>query len=248
VRCLLPTPADDLDNHAVHLHYAENWRDRGGLRVNFVSSVDGAANAQGKSEGLQTPGDNTVFGALRDLADVVLVGSGTAIAEGYRPTEISDRRQGVRRDFGFPPALPTAIISRSLAIDPSNPLFTSPPAGARTIVLTCEAAPADRRAGLPAAVDIAICGDDSIDPRLARAALVERGLTRILSEGGPSTYARMAQVPEVIDELCLSLTPMLTGPGAGRIVSGVGWPDVQRLRLTGLLEEDSALFLRYSST
>ena len=78
MRALLPRFADDPD---VHAHYARDWVARGGVRVNFVSAADGAVTADGKSKGLQTPGDNRVFAALRDLADVVLVGAGTAVAE-----------------------------------------------------------------------------------------------------------------------------------------------------------------------
>jgi RibD C-terminal domain len=86
VRALLPQPVEDVD---VHAYYADGWLDRGGLRVNFVVSADGAAQAQGKSAGLQTPGDNRIFAALRDLADVVLVGAGTASVEGYRAIALS---------------------------------------------------------------------------------------------------------------------------------------------------------------
>ena len=61
MRALLPVPNASAD---VHEHYARNWVDTGGLRVNFVSATDGAAQADGKSAGLQTDGDNRVFGVL----------------------------------------------------------------------------------------------------------------------------------------------------------------------------------------
>jgi hypothetical protein len=50
-----------------------------------------------------------------------------------------------------------------------------------------------------------------------------------------------------VDELCLSLTPFLVGPGEiSRILAGTpAWPAAERLRLVGALEEDGALFLRY---
>jgi riboflavin biosynthesis pyrimidine reductase len=241
MRALFPALAEDID---VHEFYAADWLADGGLRVNFVASVDGAAAADGRSAGLQTPGDNRVFAALRDLADVVLTGAGTARAEGYAAISLSARRRSVRSTYGLAQRLPTAVISRSLRLNPDSALFDTPP-DARTIVLTCSAAPADRRAALARVAEVELCGDQAVDPALARAALDRRGLTRILAEGGPTTFAEQAAAG-VVDELCLSLTPKLIGPGPTRIVAGSPeWADPHELRLTGLLEEDGALFLRY---
>ncbi len=242
MRALLPEPADDVD---VHAFYADGWLDSGGLRVNFVSAVDGAAQAGGRSAGLQTPGDNRVFAALRDLADVVLAGAGTVVAEGYRPVRVSERRRAVRRNLGLSDAVPIAVTSRNLRLDPTSALFAAAPAGARTIVLTCDAAPADRRAALAEVADVVSCGEDDAQPSLVRAALHERGLRRVLSEGGPTAFAALAAAPGIVDELCLSLSPLLAGPGPGRITAGAQWGAARDLELRGLLEEDGALFLRY---
>ena len=241
MRALLPIVQDNVD---VHDFYATGWTDVGGLRVDFVSSVDGAAQADGRSGGLQTPGDNRVFAALRDLADVVLVGAGTAIAEGYRPIRVGTRRAEIRRRYGLRDVLPTAIMSRSLELDPGSALLADVADGARTILLTCEAAPGDRRAALAKVADVEICGGESVDPVVARAALEARGLTRILSEGGPTVFAELVR-GGVVDELCLSVTPLLVGAGPTRIMGGEGWTVPHALTLAGLLEEDGALFLRY---
>ncbi len=55
------------------------------LRANFVASVDGAAHLDGASAGLSSDADRHVFALLRTLADVVLVGAGTARTERYGP-------------------------------------------------------------------------------------------------------------------------------------------------------------------
>lgn len=241
MRTLLPDPAHDVD---VHGFYAADWLNTGGLRVNFVASVDGAATADGLSRGLQTPGDNRVFAALRDLADVILAGAGTVRTEGYSAITVSDKRRRIRKAFGLRAMLPTAVVSRSLRLDPNAELFTA--AGdARTIVLTCASGDPSLRARLERVADVIVCGDESVDLAAARAALAGRGLTRILCEGGPSLFADLARCG-VVDELCLSVSPMLSGPGARRIVAGELWPgDPRTLALTGLLEQDSALFCRY---
>jgi riboflavin biosynthesis pyrimidine reductase len=242
MRALLPKPVDDAD---VHGFYATDWLGPGGLRVNFISSVDGAAHAAGRSAGLQTPGDNRVFAALRDLADVVLVGAGTAMIEGYRAVAMPERRRAIRRDHGLREVLPIAVISRSLRLDPESPLFAGAAPGARTIVLTCAAAPAEQRSALAAVADVVVCGDEVIEPERVRRALEDRGFTRILSEGGPIAFAELV-AGGVVDELCVSMSPMLVGPGPGRIIDGPAqWKAAVPLTLAGLLEEDGALFARY---
>lgn len=242
MRALLPERADDVD---VHAFYAADWVERGGVRVNFVSSADGAAQADGRSEALQTDGDNRVFAALRDLADVIVAGAGTVTIEGYRAVSVSERRAALRHQYGLRPTLPIAVVSRSLRLDPESALFTGAPPEAPTIVLTCASSPAERRAALARVAEVVVCGDDMVDLAQARVQLEQRGMTRILSEGGPTAFSWML-VAGVVDELCLSLTPRLVGPGPTRIVDdGPGWPRQIPMRLAGLLEEDGALFLRY---
>jgi riboflavin biosynthesis pyrimidine reductase len=241
MRALLPTPEADVD---VHAFYAADWIDVGGLRVNFVASVDGAATDDGASRGLQTPGDNRIFTALRDLADIVVAGAGTVRTEGYSAITVSGRRSAIRAEYGLPKTLPTAVVSRSLRLDPTADLFVAAPDDTRTIVLTCAASDPAVRADLERVAEVVVCGDESVELARARAALTERGLTRILCEGGPLLFADLVRAG-VVDELCLSVSPLLTGPGARRIVAGDLWPDPRTLTLTGLLEEDGALFCRY---
>src|SRR3954469_16043081 len=154
MRALLPEPVEDVDEVDVHAFYAADWIDRGGVRVDFVSAVDGAAQAQGRSAGLQTPGDNRVFAALRDLADVVVAGAATVTVEGHRAVSLSARRAAVRRQRGLREVLPTAVLSRSLRLNPDAALFTAAPPEARTIVLTGAAAPIERRAALERVADV----------------------------------------------------------------------------------------------
>ncbi len=241
MRALVPDQVDDVD---VHEHYARDWVDTGGVRMSFVSSLDGAATTQGLSGGLQTAGDNRVFAALRDLADVVLVGAGTARDEGYRPAHPDADRQARRATHGLPRQLPIAVVSRSLRLDPEAALLVDAAPDARTIVVTCAASDRRSRARLGEVADVVVCGADEVDFGRLRRELADRGLTRVLAEGGPTVFAQAAAADEV-DELCLSLSPLLVGPGGPRIVGGEPWTvGPRRLTLAGLLEEDGALFLR----
>jgi riboflavin biosynthesis pyrimidine reductase len=242
MRALLPEPAGSVD---VHAWYGRDWLETGGVRANFIASVDGAVSAGGLSRGLQTEGDNRVFAALRDLADVILVGAGTARAEGYAAVTASERRLEVRRRYGLPDALPIAVVSASLDLDESSALFTGALPGARTIVVTTAGSPADRRTALADVADILVCGEQEIDVVRLRAELSARGLTRVLCEGGPALFGHLVQHGGC-DELCLTISPLVVGPGPGRIVAGSAFGDHPRgLTLDGLVEGDGALFARY---
>lgn len=213
------------------------------LRGNMVASADGAASVDGVSGGLSSPGDRRLFWILRGLADVILVGAGTARAEGYRPARAKDSWPALGLRDGRPAAPPLALVSRSLDLNPSGPVFTSAPADARTIVITCAAAPASARESLRRVADVIIAGDVAVNLKDAIAALDKLGLRRILCEGGPALLSQLAD-GGLLDELCLSISPLLAGPGAARIVSGAPFP-ARRLSLAHVLEEDGTLLCRY---
>lgn len=258
MRVLLPAgsspEASASDPVDLHAHYAAGWLPEGGVRVNFVSSADGAAAAAGLSRGLQTPGDNAVFAALRDLADVILVGAATAAAEGYRPSNPAAPRRALREGFGLAAAPAIAVMTSTLQLDLSAELFSAAE-HAPTLVITGSAAPVAARndiidlAGTDTKLQLveAPSGPDGgVDFAAAIAALRELGYQRILCEGGPRLFAA-GVASGAVDELCLTVSPMLTGPQAPRIVAGEPWTAelAPRLELTGLLTEDSALFCRY---
>ena len=197
------------------------------LRANMVSTVDGAAaGGDGLSGSVSGEADKRVFGVLRRLADVVLVGAGTARAEGYRPAR-----------------LPIAIVTGRLDLDLTTALFTE--AEHRTIVLTCEAAPEVQRQAAARVADVVICGGSRVDVGIAVDALHERGLSRLLCEGGP-TLLRQLVAAGLLDEVCLTVSPYLAGGGAGRILGGQPLDAPAQTTLTQLLEEDGWLFSRYA--
>jgi riboflavin biosynthesis pyrimidine reductase len=244
MQSLIP-PSGTSSNVDVHEFFGQDWLADGGLRVNFIASADGAITVAGKSAGLQTPGDNRIFAALRDLADVVLVGAGTARTEGYPALRPKPERITRRAAAGLAPTLPVAVVSRSLGLDPASTLFTGADPAARTLVFTCSAARPEEHGELVAVADVVVCGTDEVDLSEVHGVLRGRGLTRILCEGGPSLFADLAGSGNVT-ELCLSISPLLAGPGSGRVMAGPPWPDDPvPLRLAGLLEEDGALFARY---
>ncbi|MEV5491385.1 pyrimidine reductase family protein [Streptomyces bobili] len=214
------------------------------LRANMVSTLDGAAQHDGRSQPISSATDMRVFGTLRALADVVIVGAETVRQEQYRPAraraEFAERREAAGQ--GAAPAI--AIVSASLDLDFSLPLFTSPLVP--TLILTGAAAAPDRVAAAEkAGARVVTAGDGmGVEPARAVRALAGLGHTRLLTEGGPRLLGQLVAAG-VLDELCLTVSPMLTAGGAQRIAGGPAVAVPQRFALVSLLEEDGFLYSRY---
>ncbi|MEV0345716.1 pyrimidine reductase family protein [Nonomuraea sp. NPDC050680] len=235
MRRIHPDIQDDPDIQQAYAYPA----DRPWLRLNMVASADGAAWLKGLSGGLSSQGDRRIFRILRGLADVVMAGAATVRTEGYGAVKPRDSWKELRRDR--PPAPPLAVVTRRLDLDLGSPLFTE--AVSRTIVITCEAAPAELRAEAARVADVVVAGGDRVDMSVAVRELHERGLTRILCEGGPRLNGQLAAA-DLIDELCLSISPLLVGGGAARVLNGEA-AQVE-LRLSQVLEEEGVLFCKYT--
>jgi riboflavin biosynthesis pyrimidine reductase len=191
------------------------------VRANMVASVDGAAwGPDHRSGSINDDADWRVFRVLRALADVVLIGAGTARAEGYT---VLDRPRGLRHLHDAP--LELAIVTRTgrvpeaLVRGDRPPFVVTGPAGAPT---ARGDVPADRV--LVVGQDAAGARDEhergaAVDLAAGLAALAERGLARVLTEGGPTLLGDLLAA-DLVDELCVTTTPSVVGQGPGRIVAG----------------------------
>ncbi|GAA0256124.1 pyrimidine reductase family protein [Actinomadura nitritigenes] len=211
------------------------------LRANMVASLDGAAQRDERSGGLGNAADQELFLLLRGLADVVIVGAGTVRAEGYGPVRPRESWGAVRD--GRPPVPPLAVVSRTLGLDFDAPLFTE--AAVPTIVLTTATADPARLRAARERADVIIAGEDSLDFAVAVRELASRGFHRLLCEGGPWVLAQVVAAG-LLDELCLTLSPMLLAGQPARILNGPPFPVPPEFRLGHVLEEDDFLFLRYA--
>ncbi|MGW3812397.1 pyrimidine reductase family protein [Streptomyces sp. NPDC005046] len=214
------------------------------LRANMVSTLDGAAQHDGRSQPISSATDMRIFGVLRALADVVVVGAETVRQEGYRPARAREAFAALRKAAGQGPAPAIAVVTASLDLDFSLPLFTSPLVP--TLVLTGVAAAPDRIAEAErAGAQVVIAGDGmGVDPVRAVRALGDLGHTRLLTEGGPRLLGQWIAAG-VLDELCLTLAPMLAAGDAQRISGGPPIPVPHRFELASLLEEAGFLYSRY---
>lgn len=186
------------------------------LRANMISTLDGAATGpDGRSGSINNPVDNAVFATLRAAADVVVVGAGTARTEGYGPVEV-----------------PLVLVSRSGQVPPA--LLGARPG--QVLLATTE-----QGAGR-ADVETLVVGKTDVDPVALRDALIDRGWSSILTEGGPSLLTDLAAAG-VVDELCLTWVPRLLAGDHRRVLFGVG-VDVT-LRPTLLMEHEGTLLGRW---
>jgi len=237
---LLPGPVlENPDLAKLYEYPPGRW-----LRANMVASADGAASHEGATAALSSRGDRRVFTLLRTLADVIVVGASTARTERYAPVRRHELWHHLRE--GRPPTPPIAVVSARLDLDPAGRLIASAPPHARTIVITTGAAPSGRRAELAERADVIVAGQESVDLTAAVEALADRGHRRLLTEGGPHLLSQLAAA-DLLDELCLTIGPLLAGPAASRIVAGSISPARPLpLALAHVLEDNGFLLCRYA--
>ncbi|MFZ2175103.1 MAG: pyrimidine reductase family protein [Rhodococcus sp. (in: high G+C Gram-positive bacteria)] len=187
------------------------------VRANFVCSIDGAVSFDGVSGALGTPADKAVFDTLRELADVVLVGAGTARSENYGGARLSAEARRRRLASGMSAVPPIAVVSARAHLDPQSRLFTDtevPP-----IVLTGADADPERVAAITElGARVVVVGTAEVTSASIVTALADLGLSRVLCEGGPGLFGQLT-ADDVVDELCLTTSPTLVGGIAGRITT-----------------------------
>lgn len=210
-----------MDPEALALAYAypELTETQSWVRANFISSLDGAATGDdGRSASLNTGADRDVFGLLRALSDVILVGAGTARIEGYR--RVTVRPPWLEHRAGRPAHPTVAVVSGSGDIPPQ--LSQARDNSGEVLLVTCERAgdeAIDLARGTLGQDNVIVVGDASVDLASALDTLAARGLRRILCEGGPHLM-RDVTASGRLDELCLTLAPTLVAGDHPRITAG----------------------------
>jgi riboflavin biosynthesis pyrimidine reductase len=181
----------------------------------MVASLDGSTVVDARSAALSNPIDAEVLHTLRELADLLLVGAATVRVEGYGPPRKPGQRVGV--------------VSRTGAVDLDTPLFTS---GAGFLVLPHDAPP------MP--VDTVRGGQGEID---FAEVLGQLDADYVQAEGGATLNAALA-TQDVLDELDLTIAPLLVGGDGPRLVQGAA-PISRTMTLAHLAEDDGYLFSRW---
>lgn len=232
-----PVAAPDL---LAEVGFAERApADRPYLFVNFVSTVDGRAAIEGRTQALGSDADLDMLLSLRAAADAMLIGSGTLRAEGYARLVGNPERRAARVAAGLDPDPAAVLISRSLDLPwETAGLFAAP----EQPVIVYTSSDADPPA-VPAPVDIVRL--EEATPTAVLTDLRRRGVRALLCEGGPRLN-RSLLAAGLVDELFLTIAPLLTGDeleptivAGGKLVEPIG------LDLRWLLRSGAELFARY---
>jgi riboflavin biosynthesis pyrimidine reductase len=211
--------------------------------AHMVGGLDGSAAVGGRVGVLSTAPDADLFVAMRALADVVLVGAETVRREGYGPIRLPAERVAARERAGRTAAPPLAVVSRSLVLDWTAKAFVEAPPESRTIVITCAAAEGSRLRQARAVADVLIAGDERVDPVRAMAELAAAGHRVVVCEGGP-TWLGEVVAADRLDELCLTISPLMGGDPLPLSVTPAG-AALRRLSLRHVLRDGDSVFLRY---
>lgn len=242
MRQIYPEPVADIDPVGAYGRLETGRGSRPAVRFNMITSLDGATALSGRSGAMSGQADRSVFSSLRALADVILVGAGTMRTEGYGPAKLGAKARERRSAMGIEPVPPIAVMTRSCALDWGSRFFVE--AEERPIVVTTASATETNREHARAVADVVIAGDDEVDPLRAIEALGDRGAQNVLVEGGPGINGEFARIG-LIDELCLTLSPLLVGEGSLHLLGRLTLNDPIPLALLVVLESDGFLFLRY---
>ena len=225
VRELWPNPTDDLDI-ASRLAADDRpaWPDRPWVTMVMISSLDGGVAVDGVSGGLGGPADHERFVGARRRADGIVVGAGTVSAEDYRPS-----------------AVPIAVLSRSLSLDPAHRLFGDPEH--RPLLFTTHAAATIHGPRFGERAEIVDLGE-TVEPAEVLAELRRRGMRSVVLEGGPTINGQFLAA-DVVDEILLTISPLALGGDGPRLSVGPALGGDHRFAVGRVLLADDLVFVRY---
>lgn len=189
------------------------------VRLNMIASADGGASLGGVSGALGGQGDHAVFAALRELADVVLVGMRTVVSEQYHAPTRPDAR--------------VFVVTSKPDVSGNAELFAS---GRATLVL-----PEDTGAAPSGVPTIRAGSGGRVD--LTRIVADLAG-TVVMLEGGP-TLAGLMVARGLVDEFFLTVSPRLIAGDAARIAHGPDADPALWNLVHTFADDDDFLFLRY---
>ena len=243
LRQLYPLCAQTASLEEIYRPDAASSQGEPGLwRANMVTSLNGSVEIDGVSKGLSGRADRKAFHVIRAFADAVLIGSGNAISEGY--TSIPDQNPELtklRRSRKAPLLVVTTRHPEALS---TSALVTSPD---QVIIATLESKESDAlqlATSFQVTPKLLYCGVQDFDYRKLREELGQLGLGHVVCEGGPSILGRLVGAG-VLDEICLSVSPLLAASHHGGFLGQDDDFAPTRLHLASIIEDDGTLLYRY---
>lgn len=216
--------------------------------VNMAMTVDGkitsAAREYPKFASLR---DRERMDRLRAEADALIVGAGTIRADDPKLHVRSAEMREYRATLGKPAGLHRVLVSAGLDVDPHSRFFDRSHGG-DSLIATVEDADPLRVAALEGVAEIWRIGRGRVELRVLLERLLQRGIERLLLEGGGELNWHFFAA-DLVDEINVTIAPaLLGGRDAPTLLEGEGLAMEQqrRLRLVDLRREGDELFCRYS--
>jgi riboflavin biosynthesis pyrimidine reductase len=226
--------------------------------ADMVATVDGRAAIDGRSVGLGNPADRALLRELRTAVDAILVGRGTLAAERYARL-LDDDQRARRVAAGLSPHPLVVTVARRLerlAID-AVPLFAEAEV---TIVVFTESTEAEAPAPVVIAdLEVVRCAEPLTLVAVLRALAAggsagagaaageggaSAGVRSVLCEGGPTLLRRLV-AEGALDDLLLTVAPLLAAGTAPSILDGPGLDAPATLTLRDVHRGGNHLFLHY---
>ena len=229
---------DPIDLLELQMGYRRARSDGPWVMGNFVTTIDGAAVVDGGSTAINDEDDLEMFAAIRAVPDFIVVGAGTVRAENYGPVELDEERRQKRREAGLGDVPHLVVVTRSLDLEPEMRVFSNPER--RVTILTTDDAPADRFDALSEVADVVSLRGTAPEDLLHYMRMAKV----VLCEGGPSLMGQFVAA-RLIDELSLTISPLLAAGDARRMATGPAANPPLEMRIDRILHGDRSLFLRY---
>ena len=228
--------------------YRHRLGDDGGvwLRSNFITTLDGSiAGPDGRAGSINTSSDHRIFALHRAHADAVLVGAQTVRSEHYRAVDLAPWQREIRVAEGLSHFPTLAVVTRSLDLDPGLARHGDREVGMVVVFTTSGKSRTALAPFTAAGVEVVQLAGGDVDLAEVTRQLAVRGCRRLLAEGGPRLHHDLL-ARHLVDEMSLSLAPMLVGGDSGRTTAGE-WLAEATFRLRFLLHaDDETLFLNYT--
>ena len=211
--------------------------------INSAMSADGKISSfERRQVRISSQADRARVDLLRAESDAVMVGVGTVLADdpGLRVKSVSSRE--ARRKRGLPED-PLRVVADSRARTPLSARVLGP----GCLVAVSGSAPQERLDRLTSKCEIIVCGQERVDLHELFSRLFDRGIKRLMVEGGATLNWSLLNLG-LVDELYVYVGAMLIGgENAPTLVDGPGFKeDFPRLTLCSVERLDGGVLLKWS--
>jgi len=214
--------------------------------VNAAMSADGKISTREREQvAISGPEDFDRVDALRADSDAVMVGVGTVLADDPSLTVDEDARRERRQAAGRPPN-PARVVADSRMRTPADARVLDD--AASTYLLTTGDAPPDFVSEIEdTGTEVITAGDTRVDLGAGLAALEDRGVERLMVEGGGELIFSLFE-SDLVDELSTFVGPsVIGGRTAPTLADGDGFVDeFPGLELEGVDRVDDGVLLSWA--